>query len=183
MRPVAVDQHSHSIFKADAAACGADLAAGLVGFPGFVQSHMVGHDEMRFIADAQASGAGVNTIGGEAVHLFQENKGVQDNAVAYETEFAGMQDAGRNGVQNGLLAIDLDRMSCVVAALEADHNITVGTEHVDDLALAFITPLGANDNRVCHNLNTLIVRNWPCVPPLWHNAGLVRPIANPVLRQ
>ena len=116
---------------------------------------MVGHDKMRLVAYPEAPGACVNAIGGETVYFFQENEGIQDDAVADKAELARMQDAGRNGVQNGLFAIDLNRMSCVVAALKADNNITAGTEHVNNLALAFVTPLGANDNRVCHNFTHL----------------------------
>jgi hypothetical protein len=38
----------------------------------------------------------------------------------------------------------------VVAALEADHEVRVLGEQVDDLALALVAPLGAHDHRAGH---------------------------------
>jgi hypothetical protein len=41
-------------------------------------------------------------------------------------------------------------MSGVVTARIPDDDICLLREHVNDLALAFVTPLGADENRVCH---------------------------------
>jgi hypothetical protein len=55
-----------------------------------------------------------------------------------------VQDARRDQVQDGLLAIDDQRVAGVVPALEAHHGIRPLGEQVDDLALALVTPLGAD---------------------------------------
>ena len=51
-------------------------------------------------------------------------------------------------MQDCLLAVDDERMSGVVTALEPhDGRGTIG-EEIDDLPLALITPLGANDDDI-----------------------------------
>ena len=134
----------------NAAAGGANLASGLVGFPRLIKSHMVGQDKMGFVADTEAPRGNIHAVFRQTVRFLQEDKGVQHNTVANEAGFAFMENARGNGVQNGLLAIDGNGVPGIVAALKTHNNITCGSEHVDDLALAFIPPLGANNNSICH---------------------------------
>ena len=71
----------------------------------------------------------------------------QHHAVADQAQRVGAQDAGRDQVQDGLLAPDDQRVAGIVAALETDDGTDFLGEQIDDLALAFIAPLGAeNDN-------------------------------------
>src|SRR5206468_9867717 len=71
-------------------------------------------------------------------------------AVAQHTGLAYVNDPGRQQMQDERLVADLDRMSRVVTALIADHDIETLSEQIDNLAFAFIAPLGA-DNRDHHN--------------------------------
>jgi len=48
-------------------------------------------------------------------------------------------------MKDGFLAVDDERMTGVVTALVADDNVRVAGEQIDDLAFAFVTPLGADD--------------------------------------
>ena len=54
------------------------------------------------------------------------------------------QHAAGNQLQDELLAGDGDRVPGVVSAGIAGHHAEILREHVDDLALAFIAPLGAH---------------------------------------
>src|SRR6478752_2632174 len=56
--------------------------------------------------------------------------------------------AAWNEVQRGLDAVDDQRVAGVVAALEAHHALRHLGQPVDQLALAFVTPLGADHNDV-----------------------------------
>src|SRR5262249_22812074 len=56
------------------------------------------------------------------------------------------QNAGRNVAQDGLLAADDERVPGVVPALEARDCSGALGEQIDDLALAFIAPLRADDD-------------------------------------
>ena len=49
-------------------------------------------------------------------------------------------------MQDKLFPIDDYRVSGVVASLETYDRICVLTEHIDDLSLSFIAPLGADDD-------------------------------------
>ncbi len=48
-------------------------------------------------------------------------------------------------MQHGFAAADHQRMACVVTSLEAHDMRGLFGQQVDDLALAFITPLGAQN--------------------------------------
>ena len=49
-----------------------------------------------------------------------------------------------------LLALADDRVAGVVAALEADHQVGLLGEQVDDLPLPLVAPLGAHDHETRH---------------------------------
>jgi adenylosuccinate synthase len=59
-------------------------------------------------------------------------------------------DAGRQKTQFVGHAVDDERMASVVSALEAHDDIRLLREPVDDLALAFVAPLGADNHHACH---------------------------------
>ena len=59
-------------------------------------------------------------------------------------------DARRQQAKACRSAVDDERVSGIVAALVAHDDIGALGEPVDDLAFAFIAPLGADHNHVCH---------------------------------
>ena len=59
---------------------------------------------------------------------------------------ARMTDARRHEVRDELLAIDHERVAGVRAAAVAHDRMRALGEEVDDLALTFIAPLGADDD-------------------------------------
>ena len=71
---------------------------------------------------------------------------MQHHAVADQAQRVVAQDAGRDQVQDGLLAVDDQRVAGVVAALEAHDRADLLGQQVDDLALAFIAPLGTEND-------------------------------------
>ena len=80
---------------------------------------------------------------GQLVDLREQRLRIDDDAVADDADDAVVQDAGRDQVQDELLAADVDRVAGVVAALIARHDREARRQQVDDLALAFVAPLGA----------------------------------------
>ena len=84
----------------------------------------------------------------ELVHLGEERRRIDDHAVADHAGDARVQDARRNQVQDELLAADVDRVAGVVAALVAAHDREMRRQQIDDLALAFVAPLGAQHGDV-----------------------------------
>ena len=60
------------------------------------------------------------------------------------------QDAGRDEVQHGFPALDDDRVAGIIAAGVAHDDVRRFGEYVDDLAFAFVAPLGTDQNCVGH---------------------------------
>jgi hypothetical protein len=59
-----------------------------------------------------------------------------------------MQDARRNQVEDDFRPPDINRMPGVMAALVAGDDVKGGRQEIDDLAFAFIPPLGAEDDDI-----------------------------------
>ena len=145
----------HFVFvaRADAAAGGADLAAGAQGFPSAVDEPVVGHDDVGLAADDEPARRHVHAPCPQGIHLLAQHLGIEHHAVADEAGGAGVQDAGGEQVHDGFFAADHQGMAGVVAALEPDHGLGRFGQQVDDLAFAFIAPLGAvYDDALAHAL-------------------------------
>ena len=71
--------------------------------------------------------------------------------------------AGRQQRQLVDLAVDDQRVAGIVAALEAHHDVGALRQPVDDLALAFVAPLRADDHHIGHasSLRSLQSRRRP----------------------
>ena len=91
-------------------------------------------------------GADIDAGGFEFGDFLLQRAGVQHHAVADQAQRVGTQDAGGNQVQYGFLAVDDQRVAGVVAALEAHDRTDFLGEQIDDLALAFIAPLGTEND-------------------------------------
>ena len=71
---------------------------------------------------------------------------VEDDSVADDGLAVGPQDAAGDELEDEFLAADDDGVSGVVAASVAGDDGKALGEHVDDLAFAFIAPLGAEND-------------------------------------
>ena len=141
--------------RADAAAGGADLAGALVAalagaLAGAVELAVQRQDQGRVLGDAQASRADGDALAAQPLDLLEQRPGVDHDAVADQRELARAHHA--RGQQRELVgaAVDDQRVAGIVAALEADHDVGPLGEPVDDLALALVAPLGADDRDVAH---------------------------------
>ena len=73
--------------------------------------------------------------------------GVDHHAVADHVVHARREDSGRDEVQREVLAVGQhDGVAGVVAALVAHHPLDLAAEQVGGLALALVTPLGADQH-------------------------------------
>src|SRR5690606_34489866 len=86
------------------------------------------------------------TLGDEHLRLPQQRLERQHDAVADEALHTFAQDARRNQRQDRLLATDHERVPGVVAALEARDGGRALRQQIDNLSLALVTPLGADDD-------------------------------------
>jgi hypothetical protein len=90
------------------------------------------------------------TLRAQVVDFVGQHAWVDDDAVANHAGLARVQDAARDQVELPGLAFAHDRVPGVVAALEADDHVGALGQQVNDLALAFVAPLGANDHDPGH---------------------------------
>ena len=74
--------------------------------------------------------------------------GRRNDAVADQALHIVAQNTGWNQVQNSFFAIDNQRMTGIVASLESNHSHRALGQQVDYFPLAFVAPLGANDNDI-----------------------------------
>ena len=65
-----------------------------------------------------------------------------------------MQDSGRDQAQDGFLAADHQCVAGIVAALETHHGLGVIRQPVNNLALAFVAPLGADHDNILGHVVT-----------------------------
>ncbi len=84
----------------------------------------------------------------QTLDFLQENLRIEDNAVADNAALAFMQDAGRDQVQDDFFFTDDQGMAGIVTALKTDDIIRILGVDIDNFALAFVTPLGTNNNQI-----------------------------------
>jgi hypothetical protein len=136
--------------RADALARGADLVLATLEFACLVDGDVVRQDDRAGFRDHQARDD-FDAGRGQLVDFAHDVRHRDHDTVADVAGDAFAHDARRDQLQRGFLALDHQGVTSVMAALETHHASGVVGEPVDDLALAFIAPLGADDNDVlCH---------------------------------
>jgi len=136
----------------DAAARGADGGAAGRGLGGELDHAVVREDDLRAVGDEELLLFG--TVGRKAgvlelLDLVEEGRGVEHDAVADDALAARAENAARDELQDELLAADDDGVAGVMTASVAGDDVELFAEDVDDLAFAFVAPLGAeNDGRL-----------------------------------
>ena len=163
------------IGRTDAAARGADLLRASGALARLVERGVVGQDQRAGLGDAKPRDHASYAARFELVDLRQQGLRREHHAVADEAVDVAAQDARGNQVQHGLLAADHQRVAGVVAALEAHHALGAVGEPVDDLALALVAPLGADDDDVASTARHLFF-----FLVLTAEARLLSSIENPV---
>ena len=155
-QPDAAPRHLVLVCGADAAPRGADLLAAARGLAREVKPGVVRQDEGAGGADAQPL-ANRHAAGLQAVDFLQQGMRLEHHPVADQALHAGTEDAGRDQMQHGLGAADDQGVAGVMSALETHNRRSLLGEEIDDLAFAFVTPLGADHDDVASHQNMLVV--------------------------
>ena len=140
--------------RADASRRGADLALAAARLAEQVELPVIRQDQVGLVAD-QEPVADDDPGLRDFIDLGEERLRVDDNAVADDAGDALVEHAGRQQPQHELAAVGVHGMPGVVPALVAGHDREMRREQVDDLALAFIPPLRAENSDV-HNCCILL---------------------------
>src|ERR1700722_13389586 len=136
------------ISGANAAFGGADLGSGDVsGLAMRVELAMQRQNQRDVLCDLEVGRGHFDSLAAQRLDLLDEMIGIEDDAVADNRQFSRPNNAGRKQCKFVSLAVDHESMAGVVAALEPHNDVGADRQPIDDLALSFVAPLGAdNDN-------------------------------------
>ena len=107
-------------------------------------------DQRRVLGDAQIVARDADAELLDLGDLLGQRPRVDHHAIADHRQLALAHHA--RGEQRELVggAVDHERVAGIMTALEAHHDIGALGQPIDDLALAFVAPLGADDHDIGH---------------------------------
>ena len=114
-----------------------------------VDKDVLRKDDVRPIGDEKLPADGNRSVFQRA-DLSKQRRRIDHRALRDEATCSGMKDPGRNQVQHVFFAANDERVSCVRAAGVTNHHRRISREKVDDLAFAFIAPLGSHHHERRH---------------------------------
>src|SRR5205085_7244482 len=82
--------------------------------------------------------------------LLDECQEIDHDPVSNHAPLSAAENARRDEVEDVFRAAVNDRVAGIITALAPDNDVRLGGENVDDLALAFITPLRSDQDCVRH---------------------------------
>ena len=142
--------HLVLVGRADASARRAEPGAAPRLLPRLVELAVDRQDEADILRDRQRLRAHGDALARHRVDLGQQRPRIDHHAVADHRELAAAHHARRQQAQLVLDAVNHQRVAGVMTALKAHHDIRPAGQPVDDLALALVAPLGADDRHVAH---------------------------------
>src|SRR5215813_7700585 len=107
----------------------------------------------RILSNAQAVRRHRNPLPGEPVDLLDQRARIEHDTIADDRQLAWPHHPGWQQRQLVGGTIDDERMTRVVAALKAYHDVGLLREPVDNLPLPFVSPLGADYDHIGHELS------------------------------
>ena len=113
------------------------------------RSRWIGRISGQVSAIISTSGVTSTPCVAHALDLGFQRPRIEHHAIADDRRRAA-HDPDRQQRQFVGLVADDQRVAGIVAALEADDHVGAAREPVDDLALAFVAPLGADDGDITH---------------------------------
>src|SRR5271169_5907973 len=107
---------------------------------------MVRQNDMGTVADEKIA-VHCQAVGTQRVDFFHQSEGIEYHPVADHAAAPLAKHTTRDELENELLPLDGDRVTGVVAAGIAGHDLEPLGENVYDLALALVAPLRSDDDR------------------------------------
>ena len=110
---------------------------------------MDGQDQRAIVGNGEIGRADRHPLRFQPRHFIAQGPGIEHHPVADDRQRAG-DDARRQQAELVGLVTNDQRMAGIVPALKAHDGVGATGQPVDNLALALIAPLGADDGYVCH---------------------------------
>ena len=153
------------VSRPDAAPGRADLAFSLRRFLRLIERAMEWQREMRAVGDHQILRRHDDALLAQADDFARQRHSINDHTVADDAHDALAQNAARDQVQHVFHAIHDDRVPCVIPALRAHDDVGALREEIYYFAFAFIAPLSADEDRICHISKLRWLFAVKCPPP------------------
>ena len=158
-QPVLVEQVAHldadlgvfvGIEGGDAALGGAEGLAGQALLLIAVLQDVIGHQQLSPLGHDQVGGG--YALVGDGLQFGHQLGGIQGHAVADDVGDVGIKSAGGEDVQSKAAIIVDDGVARVGSALKADDHVGLLGQHIRDLALALVAPVGAHNSfyHICY---------------------------------
>ena len=165
----------HFVFvgRSNPARGGSNLRFAAGRFRGFVHFAMIRKDQVRAIAQEEAS-ADFDAGLAEIFDLGHQRRRVNHGAGTDDGFFFRAQDPAGNQLQHEAMTIEDDGVTSVVSAGVARGVVERQSEAIDDFAFPFVAPLGShNRNRlgsrfICQRRRSTTTRVAPCPLRLTH---------------
>ena len=117
-----------------------------------IELNVIGHQHLRSVGNQQLGHR--RTLGQHfRVQFLEQLVQIQRHAHADDVGRLCVEHAAGQQMQCGTAEFVDDGVACVRSALETNHDIGLGAQHIRDLALALVAPAGA-DNRSNHDVKT-----------------------------
>ena len=135
---------------ADAAPGGADARKHIGGFANRVEFLVQRQDQRRVLGDAQALRRDVDPLPLEAVDFLEQRERIDDHPVADHGKLPRSHDPRRQQRQLVGDSVDDQRVTRIMSTLEANDDVGLLRQPVDDLAFPLVPPLGPNHDHIGH---------------------------------
>ena len=90
-------------------------------------------------------GADVAGLRLNLVNFVHKNNGIHHYGVTYYIYGVFPENAGRHGMENETISVEMERVPGVGASLKTCRNFIVGGQYIDHFSFALITPLEPED--------------------------------------
>jgi hypothetical protein len=138
------------IGRADASTRGANRGNRVGRLPERIEFTMQRQNQRDVFGDAQILRANRDALSLQLGDFVEERLRIDHHAIADHRQLRRPQHAGRQQRQFVGFAIDDQGVAGIMTALEAYDDVSLLRQPVDDLALPFVAPLGADDDNIGH---------------------------------
>ena len=116
---------------------------------------MVRRHEVRVRGNLQPGG--IRPARFQAINLIKERLEVNHHAIAQHRGGVFRKNPGGQELQLVFFTADHDGVPGVIAAVRLDYVVNFPAEDIGSLALAFVAPLGADNDDRCHLLSHFLI--------------------------
>ena len=129
---------------------GADAGRSIVRLAQGLELPMQRQDQDRVFGNAQTFGRHHDALLLELGNLVDQGLRIDHHAVADDRKLALSNNSGRQQRKFVSRAVDDQSVAGIMATLETDNDIGLFRQPVDDLAFAFVAPLGSDNHDIRH---------------------------------